>query len=927
MDIEKKTIEHKEYIKTNYSVFKFMSRYKICIPIIQREYIQGCDEQSIINITNEMIADILAALKYNHMINLNIIYGYSENNVFYPIDGQQRLTLLYIIIYYCALMGDRFADFISKINDFSYETKDSSKKFFETILKKAEDIRKILKKTREISTIKKNKKNNKNSESEEGIIEKIKYNLWFQVDWNNDVTINSVLSVLERLYDRISEEEAIDYYKKISDTDNPCIVCDICMVGKEGAKLNASTSYISLNARGKILENFEYIKSLLEKIEITLGNYDLFSEQYDRKYIDVFYRSVDDSKNLEEKTQEINRKSVLFLLNSYNFITCTFYNLENKNYVKDFDEFYEKIYHYSKEKEEVMKTYFKFIHKVLNELYNDVELIKEYPIIKSIWENEPVQFFEGLDTYTTAQEGLYDSECGAIFLLYIFLNNNVSKQSFKKLEYVLDNIRYKYVKQIKFEFAYYNRNKLKKNERYEYFIKVKCIDDIIKEIQWENLNEDLKCRLKEQIIKFKIVENLKMEYDYFKKYEEDESANNRQLYYLLYITELWDGDICKAKIDLLESFLKLGKCVLFSYGFFMTKWFAIATYYDDESGKLFAAGEINKRCNYTYEMVGGKKEYNLHKLDHEIYMINDSIEYGNDSKEINYKKIKKERLYTIKKVYKLLLDLNTEEKRKKWIENKFGDEYNSCWLKYAVNREHWELFDNKLKFYDEKVYTLIGYKVKGAWVRFDTRVLLLDLQEKYHAMERYISEIWSYNTEKVNSFDNEFGLCYTDLNKKIKFVGHFTNSIFNLLYIEKKLKDKNEEDTTIIRRCFFYSMDKIYIFLPEDTVYIIKDDNIFFCCFNKEYEYTIFSCSLSKYFEKFKKSEEEFDNRLNNFPKDDYNVEIDCKLWEKYYYNYLGGIYKYKKQPGVVEFIDIRSFQEIVGNKILYLKKWSDVKI
>ena len=129
MDIEKKTIEHKEYIKTNYSVFKFMSRYKICIPIIQREYIQGCDEQSIINITNEMIADILAALKYNHMINLNIIYGYSENNVFYPIDGQQRLTLLYIIIYYCALMGDRFADFISKINDFSYETKDSSKNF------------------------------------------------------------------------------------------------------------------------------------------------------------------------------------------------------------------------------------------------------------------------------------------------------------------------------------------------------------------------------------------------------------------------------------------------------------------------------------------------------------------------------------------------------------------------------------------------------------------------------------------------------------------------------------------------------------------------------------------------------------------------------------------------------------------------------
>ena len=87
--------DEKEMI--NYSAFRFMSEYKICIPIIQREYIQGCHDQRIINTTNKMIDDILTALRNEReRVNLNIIYGYSENNVFFPIDGQQRLTALYI---------------------------------------------------------------------------------------------------------------------------------------------------------------------------------------------------------------------------------------------------------------------------------------------------------------------------------------------------------------------------------------------------------------------------------------------------------------------------------------------------------------------------------------------------------------------------------------------------------------------------------------------------------------------------------------------------------------------------------------------------------------------------------------------------------------------------------------------------------------
>lgn len=93
----------------DYSPFQLMSEFKICFPIIQREYIQGFDNERICqgsdyericNTTKKMLEDILEALENERdRVNLNIIYGYSENGVFYPVDGQQRLTLLYLIIY------------------------------------------------------------------------------------------------------------------------------------------------------------------------------------------------------------------------------------------------------------------------------------------------------------------------------------------------------------------------------------------------------------------------------------------------------------------------------------------------------------------------------------------------------------------------------------------------------------------------------------------------------------------------------------------------------------------------------------------------------------------------------------------------------------------------------------------------------------
>ena len=883
----------------NYSAFKFMSEYEICIPIIQREYIQGCNDQRIFNTTKKMIDDILAVLKNERdRINLNIIYGYSENNVFYPIDGQQRLTLLYLIIYYCAVMGEKIEDFNSNIKSFSYETKDTSKRFFEVILNKAKDISEIL-------------------NSGKDVVREMKSRLWFQVDWNNDMTINSALSILKKLNAKIKKEEAKVFYNRLKDAQ--FVVFDICIEGKEGAKLNSSTSYISLNARGKMLEDFENVKSLLEKIEIALGKKEkFFSDKYDRKYIDIFYKSVDSSKKLEDKTEEINQKSIAFLLNSYNLVINVFGKNDSRDYVCGFEGYYKKLYYLDKENEYVMGKYFDFIHKVLDELYNKPELIKAYPILESIWDEKQILFFRGENTYNTTEKETCDPKYAVIFLLYLFLNSNVSMESLKKLEYVLENIGYTSVRQENFDFAHYICNELRKEDIYEYLTKVISIDDVTEDIRWGNSGKDLKCRLKEQIIKFKVIDyynkkhdEQKWEFNFFEKYEKKyKYSNNGQLFYLLYITDLWDGEITEKKMDLLESYLSLNEKILFSSELIMKKFFAIATYYDDEKDDLFSAQAINEKCNYVYVRYEGERKItlskdNLHKLESGLYTTNDNTEYGN---ALNNKELKKIKLSIIKKVYGFLL--NPNENYMEWIKKKLNADYNECWLKYAVDRKYTELLDNQLMYNNGKVYIRIKNEMeKEVNVRFDTRVLLLDLKEEYKALEKYRSSVWSYDTKHVDSYKSEVGLTYGECNSDKNIINHFPVPIFNLIYREEYPKYKYKKSSWR-RRCFFYFMNKIYLNFPKDTVYAIVNNEITLYQFGKDYEYIKFSYSLVGDLNRLKNAGSDFEDEVKKIIGD-YQTFEDAhqESWSKSHYNYLGGIFKYGKIL-VMKSIDIKLFEK-----------------
>ena len=76
----------------------FLNKFKIEIPIIQRDYAQGRIENETIRLT--FLDAIYQCINNKDAINLDFIYGNVNEDTFLPLDGQQRLTTLFLLYLY-----------------------------------------------------------------------------------------------------------------------------------------------------------------------------------------------------------------------------------------------------------------------------------------------------------------------------------------------------------------------------------------------------------------------------------------------------------------------------------------------------------------------------------------------------------------------------------------------------------------------------------------------------------------------------------------------------------------------------------------------------------------------------------------------------------------------------------------------------------
>ncbi len=231
---------------------EIIEKQKIEIPVIQRDYVQGLDEKK----AKRFLKAIKKGME-GKRLNLDFIYGNEKNNKFIPIDGQQRLTTLFLLYFYLSLENEYIKDlqnftYIKDLQNFTYAIRPSSKEFFEALTKKEH--------WEQLS------KNN--------IVTQIRDSNWYFLSWENDLTVKSALQVLGMIEEKFKNNE-------IKDLDK--IVFEFLNLKKYS--LNEDL-YIKMNARGKQLTEFENFKAEFEKYLSVPKE----KAKLDNEWLDIFWK-------------------------------------------------------------------------------------------------------------------------------------------------------------------------------------------------------------------------------------------------------------------------------------------------------------------------------------------------------------------------------------------------------------------------------------------------------------------------------------------------------------------------------------------------------------------------------------------------------------------------------------------------------------
>ena len=249
-------------INAKYNLKSLLENYRVVIPLIQRDYAQGRKDKRTTEVRKVLLQDINTALldKNVEPLDLNFIYGKSINGKFIPLDGQQRLTTLFLV-YLFAYRDNDECDFLG---NFSYETRDSSRKFFKSLFENRKNIFIETKSPSEIITDEP----------------------WFADSWQLDPTVQGALKTLDDISD--SFDYGFDYVSVLSDSNNQKLVFNFLDIDKLGSE---DELYIKLNSRGRPLTDFENFKARfidrIKKIDSHLERE--FSQNIDTKWTDVIW--------------------------------------------------------------------------------------------------------------------------------------------------------------------------------------------------------------------------------------------------------------------------------------------------------------------------------------------------------------------------------------------------------------------------------------------------------------------------------------------------------------------------------------------------------------------------------------------------------------------------------------------------------------
>jgi hypothetical protein len=240
------------------------------IPLIQRDYAQGRESVAVDEIRKNFIEVLHLAVAGEKPapVDLDFVYGEVKSGVLEPLDGQQRLTTLFLLHWYLASRAGELRSYQAWAK-FSYATRPSARLFCERLV---------------MSPL---------PDSIEQPSAWVIDQPWYLFVWRHDPTIQSMLVMLDAIHMQFRTADAKMAWERLIDPIEPAVSFLLLAPPDMGS---AADLYIKMNSRGKPLTEFENFKAHFEKCIESIDRDKKFALKVDGAWSDLLwgFRGDDD---------------------------------------------------------------------------------------------------------------------------------------------------------------------------------------------------------------------------------------------------------------------------------------------------------------------------------------------------------------------------------------------------------------------------------------------------------------------------------------------------------------------------------------------------------------------------------------------------------------------------------------------------------
>ena len=252
----------------------------ILIPLLQRDYVQGDRKSAVIG----RFLDTLLKKECD----LNYIYGYEEDGCFVPVDGQQRLTTLWLLYLYLYAKNHKTDEYRVRLK---FASREYAGDFCERLYKHLDDLLSKL-------TI--------DAPLDEAIIDQN----WFIRSWCKNATVYNMLGTLKEIHCRINSDNLSNIWSRLVETSTPTITFAFLEMDESNGL--DDDIYIKMNGRGRKLSAFENLKSWMDEKVSTLACSSEWRAEMDNEWTNLFWQN----RNLsQEHPEEIDDEQLYFFYN------------------------------------------------------------------------------------------------------------------------------------------------------------------------------------------------------------------------------------------------------------------------------------------------------------------------------------------------------------------------------------------------------------------------------------------------------------------------------------------------------------------------------------------------------------------------------------------------------------------------------------